>query len=67
MPERAIAFCKMKAKSSIVWRLSLALVLTLAFIVAALGAGPGLPRQYLHAAGGTFGGGTGTPGGPLRD
>jgi hypothetical protein len=54
----------MKEKLRLIWRISFALVLALILTITTLGGIAGLPVQYLHAAGGTFGGGTGTPGDP---
>ncbi len=54
----------MKGEFSLAWRSSLSLVLTLILIVTALGGGTVLFVQQVHAAGGSFGGGTGTPADP---
>jgi hypothetical protein len=59
-----IAFCRMKERLRAMWRASLIFVLALALIIATVGGITGVPVRYLHAAGGTFGGGTGTPGDP---
>ncbi len=54
----------MGAEPRVIWRASFAVVLSLALTVATLMGITGLPIQYLYAAGGAFGGGTGTPGDP---
>jgi len=54
----------MKGKLGLIWRVSFALVLALILTITTLGGIASLPVQYLHAAGGAFGGGTGTPGDP---
>ena len=46
------------------WRIFCALVLALTFIITTLVGIAGSPVQYLYAAGGAFGGGTGTPSDP---
>jgi hypothetical protein len=51
----------MKAKFSVIWRVSFALALSLTLIVTNLGGIAGLSMHEAYASGGTFGGGTGTP------
>ena len=64
MLKRAIALYRVKKRFRLIWRISFALVLALTLIIPTLGSVVGLPVQYLRAAGGAFGGGTGTPGDP---
>jgi hypothetical protein len=54
----------MKEQMMVILRASFALGLALTLIIAALGNIATLPGRELHAAGGAFGGGTGTPGDP---
>ena len=54
----------MKVKLRVIWRISIAVVLSLALIVITLGGISALLMQKAYAVGGTFGGGTGTPSDP---
>ena len=56
--------CRVKERFRVIWHVSFALVLAFTLTITTLGGIDGLSVQYSRAAGGIFGGGTGTPGDP---